>query len=523
MKKILLSIFLLFAIVASNKTSAQCDLAIANLVISPAADPVQLTLTKCEYKFNASFDITTNSGFKYLFFHSWLASDYPNPALFNCGGSTPAADPGTALQLGTAIDQAGKSILDFGFINLNSLTFPAGVMVDVSANIATGNQYPNNSNGGIVALNTAQSAYITRSTTDPNVLHFEINGLTVVVAGTCGTAISVKTDIWGSNANGSGQPGANSKIKAQCYICGLQHTFNDPTIALTKHCTTAPFGYEVGLTTSNTIPLTVQYKVYMDNLDQVKQPGTSDPLIYTSGNISLSASTPYNSGVVTLPNPYCCVDPWAQYGIYVEVTIQGFANSIGSVIVEEACATLPIKLRSFTAARNRSEVLLKWETETEENSKEFAVQRKLGNGPWVTVGNVQSKAINGTSTLPLSYEYTDYNNTKGVSQYRLKQIDLDSKSAFSPIRSVRGDGQKGKTIVYPNPSSDGKINIVFEDAGTVRDVSVMDMSGRMIRQWKGITNNNIQMENLNAGFYSVRIVNAETGEQVVEKFVVNKR
>jgi hypothetical protein len=51
----------------------------------------------------------------------------------------------------------------------------------------------------------------------------------------------------------------------------------------------------------------------------------------------------------------------------------------------------------------------------------------------------------------------------------------------------------------------------------------MDMNGRMIKQYKGISNNNIQIENLNAGIYTVRIVDIQTGEQVVEKFVVNKR
>ena len=51
----------------------------------------------------------------------------------------------------------------------------------------------------------------------------------------------------------------------------------------------------------------------------------------------------------------------------------------------------------------------------------------------------------------------------------------------------------------------------------------MDVSGKTLKQWKGVTNNNIHIDNLNAGFYTVRIVNVETGEQVVEKFIVNKR
>ena len=124
---------------------------------------------------------------------------------------------------------------------------------------------------------------------------------------------------------------------------------------------------------------------------------------------------------------------------------------------------------------------------------------------------------------PLSYEFTDLNTTKGITQYRLKQQDINGGFAYSLIRSVRGEGQNGKTIVYPNPSSDGKVNIIFEDVNGVRDVTVSDMSGRVIKQMKGVTNNNIQIDKLNAGFYTVRVLNTETGEQVVQKFVVNKR
>jgi hypothetical protein len=41
--------------------------------------------------------------------------------------------------------------------------------------------------------------------------------------------------------------------------------------------------------------------------------------------------------------------------------------------------------------------------------------------------------------------------------------------------------------------------------------------------WKGITNNNLQVENLNPGLYSVRIVDSGSGEQTVEKFVIKNR
>jgi hypothetical protein len=80
-----------------------------------------------------------------------------------------------------------------------------------------------------------------------------------------------------------------------------------------------------------------------------------------------------------------------------------------------------------------------------------------------------------------------------------------------------------KTIIYPNPSVSGnKVNIVFEDADGTRDVSLIDINGRAVKQWKSITNNNLQIENLTPGFYNLRIMVRETGEQSIEKIVVNK-
>ena len=126
--------------------------------------------------------------------------------------------------------------------------------------------------------------------------------------------------------------------------------------------------------------------------------------------------------------------------------------------------------------------------------------------------------------LALDYEYSDINNkAKGITQYRLRQVDFDGKHAYSPVRAVRAGSQKGKTIVYPNPSNDGRVNVVFADVNTIRDVSLMDMNGRIMKQWKGVANNNIQIDNLMAGFYTIRIIDTDTGEQTVEKIVVKKR
>jgi hypothetical protein len=158
----------------------------------------------------------------------------------------------------------------------------------------------------------------------------------------------------------------------------------------------------------------------------------------------------------------------------------------------------------------------------EQNVNGFAIERNI-NGSWQEVAFVPTQAPGGNSVEILAYTYNDPNTVKGMTQYRIRQMDLDGRYKYSLIRVVRGDGQAGNTVVYPNPTVDGRVTVVFEDRNVSRDVSLVDMTGRAIRQWKGVTNNNIQIDNLVPGVYSLRILVPETGSQHVEKIVVNKR
>lgn len=185
--------------------------------------------------------------------------------------------------------------------------------------------------------------------------------------------------------------------------------------------------------------------------------------------------------------------------------------------------TLPVSFRLFTAARHNNLVEIKWGTSSESNNLGFEIQRLIGTGTWETLSFVTSKAIGGNSSQDLSYAYTDQNASKGITQYRIRQIDIDNRSKLSEIRVVRGTGQPSKTLVYPNPSNDGKVNVVFDDAETPRNISLIDLNGRTMKQWKNFKSDVLQIDNLTTGFYTVRIVNAESGEQIVEKIVVKNR
>jgi hypothetical protein len=180
---------------------------------------------------------------------------------------------------------------------------------------------------------------------------------------------------------------------------------------------------------------------------------------------------------------------------------------------------LPVHFKSFNADRQNANVSISWTTATEQNNKGFNVQRNTG-GQWQTVAFVPSQALGGNSVSDINYSYTDVNNEKGISQYRIQQIDINGKFAYTDIRAIRGEDVGGKMVIYPNPSNDGKINIVFDDNKGIRDVQVSDMQGRIIRSFKGVTNNVLVIDRLTSGFYTIRVNNPLTSLSTVQKVAV---
>lgn len=179
---------------------------------------------------------------------------------------------------------------------------------------------------------------------------------------------------------------------------------------------------------------------------------------------------------------------------------------------------LPIFFSSFDVIpATTSDVSLVWTTSFEQNNKGFNVQ-KNDAGDWKNIGFVFSKAINGNSGTNLTYNFTDKNIATGVTQYRIQQIDYDGKFSYSIIRSV--NSKAGKAMLFPNPSTNGNVNVMLGDDATNTTVLVYNMGGRLVKQFKGIAGKNQVIENLAKGFYTIQIINYTTTKCSVQKLVV---
>lgn len=178
---------------------------------------------------------------------------------------------------------------------------------------------------------------------------------------------------------------------------------------------------------------------------------------------------------------------------------------------------LPVQIISFDAVRNGSAALLSWTTIKEINNKGFEIERSLDGILWEKLGFANSK-FNANSPSSLKYNFVDNNPVKGVNYYRLKQIDLDAKFAYSIIRSVIFD-QGNNTLVYPNPSQ----NEVFVDglAGN-ETISLYDAAGQIVINNFLVSDSKIRipLDKLIPGIYFIRII--ETNQEIhVHRIIKN--
>jgi hypothetical protein len=203
-------------------------------------------------------------------------------------------------------------------------------------------------------------------------------------------------------------------------------------------------------------------------------------------------------------------------------TADNMCSTPATVTANWPASTLPVTISSFNAARSKNGVTLKWETATEANNTGFEILRNMDNGGYQKIGFVASKASGGSSNTRLNYEFNDVNLSKGVSLYRLKQVDMDGNMQLSEIRSVRGDGAASSITVYPTPSTTGNVTVSVSGLQSYK-LSLVDMSGRIIRSVDGNGSNDVKLTNLQSGLYLVKIIDVKTGEQSSEKIVVNKK
>lgn len=174
---------------------------------------------------------------------------------------------------------------------------------------------------------------------------------------------------------------------------------------------------------------------------------------------------------------------------------------------------LPVKLLGFTADKASNQVLLKWQVTNEEKNARYEVEFSLDGTKFTKVGTVAA-ASGVTNNYQFVHSTPDL--TK-VNYYRLKQVDLDGKFSYSPVRLVKFTGKNVLTIT-PNPAS--SFVKVYSSASPL-NINIYDQSGRKVAS-QVLTNGMVQfnISGLAKGTYTV--VADSKGERIETKQIVKQ-
>ncbi|MFN8264631.1 MAG: T9SS type A sorting domain-containing protein [Chitinophagaceae bacterium] len=498
MKKFLLFFGLaLFSVY--NLANAQCT--VSNVVIKinsvDSTDP-----NNAIYNVDAYFDLQNNSGNKWVFIHVWKLADYPN-GFFPANSSSTINPPKNPVGSGNL----QNSILDIGFNNDVATTGYLSYIQD-------GNYLPDaavdlTQGVGNVTLETGAAAGYQR---------YKFTGITVATGQSASSPLVLKANLWSSQAA--------QLAKAHCWTGELQLSFYDPRAIGQISCGSGstPNTVSFVLRTLSDVALGGTWKIYVDNngdgfdvSDYTGAQSTPDAQGTFSGltsalpqvfsGISYTGNTDPN---IKLRPVYIVLDVTSPVGILTNSLVYGVANT---------CSTLPVKMRSFNVAKKNDRVSLTWETEQENNNDGFEIQRRSANGQFEVIGYVRTKVAGGTGSGAY-YSFDDVAKLpNGVIYYRLRQVDVDGRAVYSDIRIVKNNSDKSILSVYPNPSRGAATVSLSDNMGTI-DATLEDFTGKQVQRWNSIQAKSFQMSNLKPGIYVLRVNVKQTGEQLVERIVV---
>ena len=506
MKKFLLFSMTLLAGVFSNNLMAQgqggggnasptsaCD--IYDILVQNVSVSGPQTAGTCTATFDVAFSMDVNNGLKHIFLQTYIASamqngsaannPHPYPNYFQCeNGTTSVKTPPTS-------EDAGNPLLN--------------VAINVEGDVPLFEEYIPDTDleiVGVTASTQIESVMLENGDT-----RFLITGLQVVLPNECGsnTQYEFATDIFASQT-----PKANT---LHCVSCGIGTVGGTVNVTGVVNCDMIMATF----TNTTAAEIEVIYEFYADNGDGVFATQNTEDALITTDTVMIEAGASLPIMPVNVTNIDASL---VGREVFVVINIGGARRAELLDLIE--CIPLPVSFGSFNAQRNRSNVILTWETETESNSRGFELQRELGDNKWQSIAFIPSKAEGGNSTSVIRYEHSDMNTHRGISNYRIRQVDFDGQMMISPVRSVRGDGQPNGTVVFPNPSSNGQVNVIFESVRDQMDLSLVDMSGRILKQWQNYSDNSLQITNLQPGMYNLRIINRSTGVVSNEKIVVSR-
>lgn len=151
------------------------------------------------------------------------------------------------------------------------------------------------------------------------------------------------------------------------------------------------------------------------------------------------------------------------------------AATSSAATITVSCA-LPLTWLQFSAKKENGNILLHWQTANEVNTEEFIIQRQATGNPYQTIGIVPAAQTAGGN-----YSFTDNGRATGTVFYRIKEVDRDGRTSYSPVVKLQSLPQKDMCSIINNPVRNGTLLLNLESPLEQRvQVAVFSSAGQRL-------------------------------------------
>jgi hypothetical protein len=260
--------------------------------------------------------------------------------------------------------------------------------------------------------------------------------------------------------------------------------------------------------------------------------GVITPTLNLNGNQTITLYYDVNDGVTDPTNLTICKNTYTATTAWKDIGGSGATMTTGNVTSSSAPTAfnsfsrftlgnriggvnpLPIELLYFTATPINNEVNLDWATATETNNDYYIVEKSIDGINFEYVTKVKAYG-NGNSTNKQSYHTLDENPYKGLSYYRLKQVDKTSDFKYANIVSVELK-ENSYINIYPNPATD-KLYINASNNYNNSSIKIISATGVEVKSAEQLISYNgiIDLADLASGMYFI-VINDGTSIQNIK-------
>lgn len=129
--------------------------------------------------------------------------------------------------------------------------------------------------------------------------------------------------------------------------------------------------------------------------------------------------------------------------------------------IEETChninCLLPVQWVSISGRSTTDGNVLEWITVEEVNVDRYQIEAAGQDFKWKPVGSVHARSESPTEQ---HYVYLHHLPESHTRFYRVKSIDLDGRTGFSPVVVLSGKTESAQGLsIYPNPVMEGEVEI----------------------------------------------------------------